>query len=189
MRGEVIVSCCHMVAKFLDDNQLKTCIRTVSNSISLIQFHFHQSYSVSFYLMSNVSKILWGWIQTDCTSKFRKRKRKRNFSVVVTHSIKRVCENRKFCVAVIWWWQRNVQKSTMHVQSCFFWGLNLLHLYCSCCRHCCHCLSSPLLWSRNFANMAMWGHTFLLYNYLMVETLDKTCQIDNKNLLKNYWIQ
>ena len=46
-----------------------------------------------------------------------------------------------------------------------------------------------LLWSGNFANMVMWGHTSLLYNYIMVETLDKTCQIDNKNLLKNYWVQ
>ena len=39
MRGEVIMSCCHMVGKILDDNQLKKCIRTVSNSINLIQFH------------------------------------------------------------------------------------------------------------------------------------------------------
>ena len=28
-----------MVAKFLDDNRSKTCIRTASNFIDLIQFH------------------------------------------------------------------------------------------------------------------------------------------------------
>ena len=40
--------------------------------------------------------------------------------------------------------QRNVQKSVMHVQKCYFANLNLL-VYCrsSCC-HCRHCLSSLL---------------------------------------------
>ena len=45
---------------------------------------------------------------------------KENFCVVLTHSIKRACEIRKFHVAVVQQRLRNVQKSVMYVQSCFF---------------------------------------------------------------------
>ena len=41
-----------------------------------------------------------------------------------TSSIKR--EIRHFQVVVVKWWQRNVQKSMMHMQSCCFANLNLL---------------------------------------------------------------
>ena len=48
------------------------------------------------------------------------------FCVVLTYSIKRASEIRKFHVAVVQQRLRNVQKSVMHVQSCFFASLNLL---------------------------------------------------------------
>ena len=45
---------------------------------------------------------------------------KQNFCVVVTNSIKRAREIRKFHVAVVQQRLRNVQKSVMHVQRWFF---------------------------------------------------------------------
>ena len=53
-------------------------------------------------------------------------KEKKNWGVVVTYSIKRASEIRKFHVAVVQQRLRNVQKSVMHVQSCSFANLNLL---------------------------------------------------------------
>ena len=50
---------------------------------------------------------------------------------MLTHSIKRACEIRKFHVAVVQKRLRNVQKSVMHVQSFFFVNLNLLFFCCS----------------------------------------------------------
>ena len=47
-------------------------------------------------------------------------KEKQNFCVVLTYSIKQVREIRKFHVTVVQQWQRNVQKSVMHVQDVFF---------------------------------------------------------------------
>ena len=47
---------------------------------------------------------------------------KENFYFVLTYSIKRACESRKFHVAVVQQRLRNVQKSVMHAQSCFFFG-------------------------------------------------------------------
>ena len=44
---------------------------------------------------------------------------KDTFCVVLTYSIKQVSEIRKFHVAVVQQQLRNVQKSVMHVQSCF----------------------------------------------------------------------
>ena len=46
-------------------------------------------------------------------------KEKENFCVVLTYSIKRAREIRKFHVAVVLQRLRNVQRSVMHVQSCF----------------------------------------------------------------------
>ena len=54
---------------------------------------------------------------------------KGNFCVVFTYSIKRACEIRKFHVAAVQLWQRNVQNSVMHVQFCCFVNKNLL-LFC-----------------------------------------------------------
>ena len=47
-------------------------------------------------------------------------KGKETFCVVFTYSVKRVSEITKFHVAVRQGWQKNVQKSVMHVQSCCF---------------------------------------------------------------------
>ena len=55
-----------------------------------------------------------------------------NFCFVLTYSIKRAREVRKFHVAVVLQWVRYVQKSVMHVQRCFcFANLNLLYVCCS----------------------------------------------------------
>ena len=69
-------------------------------------------------------------------------KEKQSRRLVFTSSTKR--EIRQFHVVVVQWRQRNVQKSVMHVQSCFFANLNLL-LFCrSRCRRRRLCLSSLL---------------------------------------------
>ena len=47
-------------------------------------------------------------------------KEKETFCVVLTYSIKRAREIRKFHVAVVQQRLRNVQKSVMYVQSCVF---------------------------------------------------------------------
>ena len=47
-------------------------------------------------------------------------KEKENFYVGLTYSINRAGEIRKFHVAVVQQRLRNVQKSVIHVQSCFF---------------------------------------------------------------------
>ena len=62
-------------------------------------------------------------------------KEKGNFCVVLTYSIKRAREIRKFHVAVVQQRLRNVQKNVIHVEICFFANLNLL-FFC--------CLPSPL---------------------------------------------
>ena len=53
-------------------------------------------------------------------------KEKETFCVVFTCSAKRAREIRKFHVAVVQRWPKNVQKSVMHVQSCCFTNINLL---------------------------------------------------------------
>ena len=60
-------------------------------------------------------------------------KEKQNFCVVLTYSIRRARQIRKFHVAVMQQRLRNVQKSAMHAQRCFFFfaKLNLLFLCCS----------------------------------------------------------
>ena len=47
-------------------------------------------------------------------------KENQNFCFVLTYSIKWAREIRKFHVAVVQQWIRNVQKSVMHVQRCLF---------------------------------------------------------------------
>ena len=58
-------------------------------------------------------------------------KEKQNFCVVVTYSIKRAREIRKFHVTVVQQRLRNVQKRVMQVQRCFFANVNLLFFCCS----------------------------------------------------------
>ena len=86
-----------MVAKFLDDNKpilTYKSIRTISNCTVPIQFHLirHRIYC---YLSLE--------------------KESDNFCVVLTYSIKRAREIRKFRVLVVQRRQRNVQNSVMHV--------------------------------------------------------------------------
>ena len=110
------------------------------------------------------------------------------FTGLFTHSIKLSREMRKIHVAVVQQWLRNVQKSVMHVRSCFA-NINLL-LFCSfrCRRRSlrtadafpverrpemrllfagyrrrCRCQSSLLLLSRNSGTMVTWRHTSPLY--------------------------
>ena len=58
-------------------------------------------------------------------------KEKETFCVVLTYSIKWTREIRKFHVAVMQQRLKNVQKSMMHAQSCFFANLNVLFVCCS----------------------------------------------------------
>ena len=71
-------------------------------------------------------------------------KDKQNFCVVLTYSIKRAREIRKFDVAVVQQRLRNVQKNVIHVESCFFANLNLLFF----AGHRRRCINSLLLSSR-----------------------------------------
>ena len=119
-------------------------------------FQNHRSYSISFNLSKNVGQIFWGCTRKDRIFKFRKRTRK--FCFVFIYSIRRARDIRNFYIAVVQRRLRNVQKSQMHVQNCCFADLNLM-LFChSRCRGHRRCLSSLLLWSRNFGTMVTWRH-------------------------------
>ena len=123
-----------MVAKFLDDNNPKTSlkkwIRTVSNFIDPIQFHFIWQMLVKFSHVESERTV------------FSLEKEKDNFCVVFTYSIKRACEIWIFYVAGVQRRQRNEQNSMMHVQICCFVNKNLLLFYRSpsvaVVSFCCH---------------------------------------------------
>ena len=118
-------------------------------------FKLHRSYLISLNL-SNVGKIFW--LESEGTvSKFWKRKRK--FLCVLTYPIKRARQIRKFHVAVVQRRLRNIQKSVMHVQSCYFANVNLLLFYRSRWSPRRRCSSFLLLWSKNFATMVTWRYT------------------------------
>ena len=142
-----------MVAKFLLDNkpEIHLKIKFALFKTSLIYISFN---------LSNVGEIFW--IESKRTiSEFRKDRE--TFCVVFTYSVKQVHEIRKFHLPVVQRWLKNVQKSVMHVQSCCFANINLL-LFCrSLCRPRCCCLSSLLLWSKNFASMVTWHLTSPVY--------------------------
>ena len=136
-----------MVAKFLDDNNPKTSlkkwIRTVSNFIDPIQFHFIWQMLVKFSHVESERTV------------FSLEKEKENFCVVFTDSIKRACEIWNFHVAGVQRRQRNEQNGMMHVQICCFVNKNLLLF----CRSFSSPLSLVLLSYRNSATMVMWRHT------------------------------
>ena len=116
------------------------------------RFKLHRSYSISFNL-SKVGEIFW--VESERTvSKFRK-KENETFCVVFTNCTKWERETRKFHVAVMQRWLKNV----MHVQSCRFDNINL-RIFCRS-RYRRRCLSSVLLWSKHFATMVTWRHTSL----------------------------
>ena len=138
-----------MVTKFLEGNKLKTSFKkwicTVSNFIHFIQFYL-------------ISQILAKFLGLNPTQRYLSlQKRKQNFYVVFTCSIKRARAIRNFHVAVVQWQLRNVQESVMPLQSCFA-NLNLL-LFCHSHCHCHHHCLTLLLSSKNFATMLTWRHT------------------------------
>ena len=89
----------------------------------------------------------------------RLEKEKKTLCVVLTYFIKWAREIRKFHVAFVQQRLRNVQKSVMHVQSCFFFCHWYKPNFFAIRRR--RCKNSLLLWSRNFATMVTWRHTSL----------------------------
>ena len=74
-----------------------------------------------------LTKFMWDKLERTIVSKFKKKKE--NFCVVLTYPIKRARQIRNFHVAVVQRRIRNIQKSVMHVQSCYFANINLLLFY------------------------------------------------------------
>ena len=118
--------------------------------VNLSCFKLHWSHSISFYNLSKVGEIFWGWIQ-----KFKKKK---NACHVFTYSIKWASEIRiMFHVAVMPGRLRNEKKKKRDARAkLLFFLLLFSHSHC---HRCCPCFSSLFLWSRNFATMVMWCHT------------------------------
>ena len=100
-----------VVAKFLDDNKP---IKSLKSLFALFQT---SPILFNFIILANLVEIsLEPYLSL---AKFRKRKRQfHDFCVVFTYSIKWACEIRKFHVVVVQRWQRNVQNSVIHEQSC-----------------------------------------------------------------------
>ena len=119
-REEKLLRQVALVANFLDDNKPKTSLTksicTVSNFIDVTQFHLIYKILAKLYGVEperNVSGL---------------EKRKRQCWAVLTNSIKRASEIRKFHVTDLQGWLRNVQKSVRHMQSCSFADINWLLL-------------------------------------------------------------
>ena len=107
----------------------------VSNFIDLFYFHLICQMLATFSGLNPKGPFL------------RLEKEKEAFCVVLTYSIKRAREIRKFHFAVLQQRLRTVQKSMIHVQSCFF-AVRLRRWK-----------NSLLLSSRNFATMVTGHHT------------------------------
>ena len=73
-----------------------------------------------------------------------------NFCDVLTYSLKRAREIRKFHIAIVQRWLRNVQKSVMHVQSGCFANIIVLLFCCSLCLRCSRCFSSLVVVIQKF---------------------------------------
>ena len=141
-----------MVAKFLLDNKPEIHLK--------IKFALFQTSLILFHL---ICQMLAKFSGLNSKGPYLSLEKTEKLFVVFTYSVKQVHEIRKFHVAVVQRWLKNVQKSVMHVQSCCFANLNLL-LFCpSLCRRRCCCLSSLLLWSKNFASMVTWHLTSPVY--------------------------
>ena len=99
-----------MVVKFLDDNkpEIHLKIKFALFQTSLILFHLICQMLVKFSGLNPKGPYL------------SLEKERETFCVVFTYSVKQVHEIRKFHVAVMQRWLKNVQKSVMHVQSCCF---------------------------------------------------------------------
>ena len=98
-RGERSLSHVATVAKFQDDNisktSLKIWIRTVSNLVNLIQFHL-------------ICQILAKFSRVESESTASKLRKRPCIFVLCSRTIKRTREIRKFYVAVVQWWLKNV---------------------------------------------------------------------------------
>ena len=149
LRGEVVTSRCQG-SKIFEWQQTKTSlkkwIRTVSNLIDLISFHFICQTFAKFSGLNPKGPYVG------------LEKEKENFCVVLTYSIKPAREIRMFHVAVVKHRLRNVQKSVMHLQICCFANLNpLVFLLFTVAV----AKNSLLLSSTNFATIVTWRHTSL----------------------------
>ena len=141
-----------MVAKFLLDNKPEIHLK--------IKFALFQTSLILFHL---ICQVLAKFSGLNSEGPYLSLEKTEKLFVVFTYSVKQVHEIRKFHLPVVQRWLKNVQKSVMHVQSCCFANINLL-LFCrSLCRPRCCCLSSLLLWSKNFASMVTWHLTSPLY--------------------------
>ena len=108
-------------------------------------FKLYRAYSISFN-SSIFSKFFWSWILKYCIEVHEKKKK---VVVLCSHFAQKVklgtftlqsCSDGK---------KKNVQKSSMHVQSCCFVYLNLLLFWRSRWRRRHRCLSSLLLFQKN----------------------------------------
>ena len=110
--------------------------------VNLRCLKLYRAYSISFIInSSNVGKCFWSWIPKD-RIKVQEKKNKVEHCLLFPSSTKR--ETRQFHAVVVQRRQRNVQKSVMHVQSCWFACLNLLLFCCSRCRRRRRCVNSLL---------------------------------------------
>ena len=131
-----------MVAKFLDLDKRKIWIRTVLNFIALSQF-----YSIC-QMLAKISRV-----ESEKTeSKFRNRKRKLLSRVHVLHqagAVKLGCSMSQSCNDGLERYRKKNRDTRATTVNIF--------LFCRFrCRRRRPCLSSLLLWSRNFATMVTW---------------------------------
>ena len=118
-------------AEFLDDNKPKLSLKSDSHC-----FKLYVTCHLSFVTLICQMLAKFSGVEPERTAS--------KFTGLFIHSIKLSREMRKIRVAVVQRWLRNVQKSVMHVRSCFA-NINLL-LFCSLrCRRRCRCQSSLLL--------------------------------------------
>ena len=103
-----------MVAKFLNDNKSKRHLKSGFNSFNFIDLILNFCEMLAKFAGLNAKGLSLSLEQE-------------NICVVLTYSIKRASEIRKFH-PFVQQWLRNVQKRVMHRQSCSFAHLNPLLL-------------------------------------------------------------
>ena len=96
---------------------------------------FHASNFIGLIPSCSVHQMLPIFSGVICCERLYQSWRKEKQSRCLVFSFSTKCEIRHFQVVVMYWRQRNVQKSVMHVQSCCF-ANNFLRTYCFYC----HCL-------------------------------------------------
>ena len=141
-----------MVAKFLNDNKLKTSLEkwicTVSNFIDLIQFHL---------ICQMLAKFSGDEYKRTVS---RLRKRKTNICVVFTNSISGHVKLGSFMAHSRTVMTKKCTKKRDAMQSCYFVYIHTVNLLLVCRSCCCHrLLSSLFVWFRNFPTLVTWHHT------------------------------